>query len=289
MNTYSERKILACVDHSAYADAVTDAAAWASQRTAAPLELLQVIDRPQAPSPVQDHSGAIGFDAQEALLDALTASDEAHARSAKEAGRALLQRLRQRAIEAGATAVDMRLRHGSLAETLAERQHGLRLVVMGRRGESASGTRRDLGRQVEHTVRTLRTPILLTTEHFAAPQRALFAFDGQVNTRRGVELLADSPWLHGVPIHLLMVSPADQEPPKPLAWALERLRGAGLTVSSELRRGDPEQAIAQAIGEQQAGLLIMGAYSHSPWRSLLLGSKTNDLLRASPVPTLLLR
>jgi nucleotide-binding universal stress UspA family protein len=33
----------------------------------------------------------------------------------------------------------------------------------------------------------------------------------------------------------------------------------------------------------------MGAYSHSPLRSLLFGSKTSDLLRSSKIPTLLLR
>ena len=36
-------------------------------------------------------------------------------------------------------------------------------------------------------------------------------------------------------------------------------------------------------------LLVMGACSHSPWRSMFLGSKTSDLLRAVAVPTLLLR
>jgi len=33
----------------------------------------------------------------------------------------------------------------------------------------------------------------------------------------------------------------------------------------------------------------MGAYSHSPLRSLVFGSKTADLLRSATIPTLLLR
>ena len=36
-------------------------------------------------------------------------------------------------------------------------------------------------------------------------------------------------------------------------------------------------------------MLLMGAYAHSPLRSLLFGSKTTDLLRAATIPTLLLR
>ncbi|NIC39987.1 universal stress protein [Aquabacterium sp. A08] len=37
------------------------------------------------------------------------------------------------------------------------------------------------------------------------------------------------------------------------------------------------------------GLPVIGAYSHYLLRGLLMGSKTNGLLRAAPVPTLLLR
>jgi nucleotide-binding universal stress UspA family protein len=47
--------------------------------------------------------------------------------------------------------------------------------------------------------------------------------------------------------------------------------------------------IAQNVRERRIDLLIMGAYSHSPLRTLLFGSKTSDLLRSSTIPTLLLR
>ena len=43
------------------------------------------------------------------------------------------------------------------------------------------------------------------------------------------------------------------------------------------------------IVAQKIDILIMGAYSHSPWRNLLVGSRTSALLRASRIPTLLLR
>ena len=85
--------MLACVDHSAYADHVADHAAWAARRMAAPLEFLHVIDR-AASVPEHDHSGAIGVSAQEKLLDELSAEDEARSREAREQGRLFLNRLR---------------------------------------------------------------------------------------------------------------------------------------------------------------------------------------------------
>jgi nucleotide-binding universal stress UspA family protein len=79
-----------------------------------------------------------------------------------------------------------------------------------------------------------------------------------------------------------------QESTKHLEWAETILRAKGFSVDASLIPGDPEQVVTRAIEEREADLLIMGAYSHSPWRSLLVGSRTNDLLRASQVATITL-
>ena len=105
-----DNRVLACVDQSHYAEYVTDAAAWAARRTEAPLELLHIIDRHAQRSAGEDHSGAIGFDAQEKLLDKLSAEDEVRTREARERGRRFLTGLRERAAAAGATEVDIRQR-----------------------------------------------------------------------------------------------------------------------------------------------------------------------------------
>lgn len=47
--------------------------------------------------------------------------------------------------------------------------------------------------------------------------------------------------------------------------------------------------LAAMLKAQPFDLLVMGAYSHLPWHSLPLGSKTSELLKRSPVATLLLR
>ena len=79
-------KILACVDQSRFASHVTDYAAWAARRLNAPLELLHVINRHPETATHIDHSGAIGFDAQENLLTELTDKDSARSKSAREQG-----------------------------------------------------------------------------------------------------------------------------------------------------------------------------------------------------------
>lgn len=284
-------KVLACVDRSRFADYVADYAAWAARRLDAPLEFLHVLDRQPGAGPGEDHSGAIGIDAQEGLLARLAAEDEARAREARERGRVFLNRLRERAIAAGVARVDVRLRRGDLQDTLAEQARDVRLLVLGRRGESAETTQRDIGRNVERVVRALRKPILAVTEDFKLPQRVMIAFDGGSVTRRGIEMVAGSPLFRGLPISLLTSGsgPRRQDADRQLDWARTTLAAVGFDVSVALTPGDAETVIAGAVKEQGIDLLVMGAFGHSPLRSLSFGSKTTALLRSSPIPMLLLR
>ncbi len=285
----NDHKVLACVDQSRFADTVADAAAWAARRMGAPLEFLHVIDRHPELGSGEDHSGAIGIDAQENLLTKLSVEDETRTKNAREQGRIFLNRLRERATASGAAPVDVRQRNGELEETLTEQAEGVRLLVLGRHGEAAETTQRDLGRNVERVVRALHKPILTVTEGFKEPKRVLIAFDGGNVTRRGVEMVAASPLFRGLPIYLLMSGKESTDTPKQLEWAKSTLEAAGFDVTASLIPGDAESIIAKTVKEYSIDMLIMGAFGHSPLRSLLFGSKTADLLRSSSVPTLLMR
>ncbi|NMG50048.1 universal stress protein [Azoarcus communis] len=284
-----DRKVLACVDQSRFADTVADYAAWAARRMDAPLELLHVIDRHPEQGSGEDHSGAIGVNAQEHLLSTLSDKDAALARSQREQGRIFLNRLRERALAAGAPAADMRQRHGALDETLAEQETDVRLFVFGRRGASAETTQRDLGRNVESVVRAVHKPILTVTEGFTEPRRVMLAFDGSAVTRKGVDMIAGSPLFKGLPIHVLMSGKEAADGPKQVEWARNTLATAGFDVVADIIPGDPEAIIAREVRKRDVDMLLMGAYAHSPLRSLLFGSKTTDLLRSATIPTLLLR
>ncbi|MCF8179478.1 MAG: universal stress protein [Sulfuritalea sp.] len=287
MNT--NNKVLACVDQSPCADHVADCAAWAARRLNAPLEFLHVIDRHPEIGSGDDHSGSIGFNAQEALLSELAERDAARVRDEREKCRVFLHTLRERAIAAGVCNTDMRQRHGELEATLTEQEAGVRLFVLGRRGESAATTQRDLGRNVERVVRALHKPIFAVTQDFREPRRVMIAFDGGSLSRQGVEMVAASPLFRGLPCHLLMSGRATQDGLKQMEWAQKTLEKAGFEAPTAIVPGDAEQVIARAVQDQAIDILIMGAYAHSPLRSLFLGSKTSDLLRSASVPTLLLR
>jgi nucleotide-binding universal stress UspA family protein len=285
----TEKKVLACVDRSHFADHVADYAIWAAQRLKAPLKFLHVIDHHPEIGSGEDHSGAIGFNAQEVLLKQLSDADAQKAHAAHESGRLFLNRLRERALAAGGVAPDMKQRHGELEETLVGLEAEVELFVWGRRGESSETAPRKLGRNVENVVRALRTPILSVTDRFRVPQRTMIAFDGGSLTRRGVEYIAASPLFEGQTIHVLMAGQEKRDNPKQMAWAQEKLAAAGREVVPLLIPGEVGGVIAHTIEERDIDLLVMGAYAHSPLRSLLFGCMTNTMLCSSGIPTLLMR
>jgi nucleotide-binding universal stress UspA family protein len=69
-----------------------------------------------------------------------------------------------------------------------------------------------------------------------------------------------------------------------LAW--HRVRGGVRHVSrkSATNAGDQILTIARDEG---ADLLVMGGYGHTPWRELLFGGATREVVGAMPLPVLL--
>lgn len=83
----------------------------------APLEFLHTLDCHPEIGSGEDHSGAIGFNAQEHLLQALSDTDAARTTAMREECGLFLNRLRERAITAGVPAPDTRQRYGHLEES----------------------------------------------------------------------------------------------------------------------------------------------------------------------------
>lgn len=286
---HHDRRVLACVDKSRFANFVADYASWAARGLDVPLEFLHILDKHPELGPGKDHSGSLGLEPQEALMEQLIAEESVRSKAAREEGRFFLSRLRDRAMAQGVENPSMRQRYGELEETLVEQQASVELFVLGRRGESAESTGRDLGRNLERMVRALQKPILAVTEEFVTPTRVMVAFDGGVVTRRGIEMIANSTLFRSLPCDIVMSGEINKGSSEQLEKARAKLADAGLQVEALTLPGDPEREIVRAIKERSIDLLVMGAYSHSVLRRIFRGSRTSDLLRAATVPTLLLR
>lgn len=285
----AEGRVLAAVDASLYGASVADHAAWAAVRLGAAVDFLHVLDRQEQPPPLTDMSGSLVLGAQETLLKDLTEADAQRSRLNRERGRVLLQAAAERARAAGATVAETRLRHDHLLDALVELEPGVRLFVLGKRGEQADLAKGHLGGHLERVVRSVSHPLLVTSRAFRPIERVMLAFDGSPTVQKGVEMLAQSPLLRGLPIRLQVAGSADATLSQALAAAESRLRAAGFTVESATKDGHPEAVLTEAVREHAIDLLVMGAYGHSRIRQFFVGSTTTALLRACQIPVLLLR
>lgn len=280
--------VIACIDGSASAPAVCDYAAWASLSLDAPLTFLHALDQRQYP-PAADLSGSIGLGSREHLLEKLATLDEQRAKLALEQGRILLAAAKERAITQGVGAPETKQRHGDLLDSLKELEHETRLLVIGRQGESSSSLSEHVGSQLESVIRIMHKPVMVTPASFRKPESAMLAFDGSATTRKGAEMLAASPLLEGMPIHLVMVGTETAESSAQLSWAKDLLLGAGFTVHAEIRSGEVDATLHAYQKAHDIDLLVMGAYGHSRIRQFLVGSTTTNMLRTATGPLLLLR
>lgn len=284
-------KIVACIDGSNAATAVCDAAAWASHRLNAPLDLLHVLDKSEyiKKGQGQNLSGNIGLGSREHLLAELVELEEKRSKLALEHGKAMLQDARQRAQQNGATEVTTHQRHGDLIGTLVDLQHDTRMLVIGRQGEAHEKQEHSLGSHLENVIRSVHRPLLVTLPGFSAPQKFMIAYDGSATASKALGKVAESDLLKGLPCHLVMVAENDNEHQSQLNAAAARLREVGFDVNPALLQGAVEPALHQYQQDNNIDLMVMGAYGHSRIRQFLLGSNTAKMVRMSDVPLLLLR
>ncbi|WP_300656308.1 universal stress protein [Pseudomonas sp.] len=280
--------VMACIDGSQSATGVCDYAAWASQRLDAPLCFLHVLDQVQYPQQ-SDLSGTIGLGSREHLLAELAALDEKRGKLALEQGHHQLEAAKARAIADGVNNPQLRQRHGDLVESLGELQADIRLLVIGRQGETSDNLSQLVGSHLENVIRTLQRPILVSCGEFKTPQSYLFAYDGSATARKGIEMIAASPLLKGLPCHLLMVGADTSDAWEQLKAAERVLQGSASEVHLAIRAGEVEPTLHAYQTEHGIDLLVMGAYGHSRIRQFLVGSTTSHLLRTSVSPLLILR
>lgn len=281
-------QVMACIDGSLSSPAVCDYAAWASLRLGAPLTLLHVLDHQQYP-PRRDLSGNIALGSREQLLQELAALDEQRGKLALEQGRLALEAAKERAQRDGVASPQLRQRHGDLAASLRELEGEIRLLVIGRQGETSDAVSQLVGSQLESVIRTLHRPILVSPGQFQAPRSLMLAYDGSATCDKGVDMLAASPLFQGLPIHVLMVGADSIDARAQLEQVKRRLVAGGHEVQLAIRAGEVEPTLHDYQAEQGIDLLVMGAYGHSRIRQFLVGSTTSHMLQTSVSPLLLLR
>lgn len=280
------QKVIACIDGSTISEAVCDAAAWAANILSTPLMLLHTVEKSDLRE--NDLSGTIGLDARDALLTELAELDAKRNKLAVEHGKAILAAAKTRALEDGASEVEILQRHGDVLDALEEKCRDIRLIVMGRHGNNGSISNH-LGSHAERAARVRHEPILLTVDKFTAPNNFMLAFDGRDTSMKALKRIAESPLLQGLPCHIVTVGEDNESHRSRLNNAAEMMRAAGFETQTALLQGSIFNALKSYQQDNAIELLVMGAYGHSVVREFFVGSNTTRMISSSETPLLIIK
>lgn len=282
-------QILACTDGSIYAHSIYHYAAWAAKQLDAGVHLLHMLD-PLHDDPLNaDFSGSIGLGARTALMEELVELEATRAKIAQKRGRAILDDGAERLREAGVAEVTTEQRHERLSDSIAKYDDTADLIVLGKRGNHADFSKGHLGSNLERVIRSCKHPVLVASSAIWPMERFVLAYDSGPSANKAVDYLVSQPLLKGCACHLLCVGKSGSKHEASLREAEAKLADAGYAVQADLRPGDADTVIAEALDQDGADLLVMGAYGHSRIRQMIVGSTTTAMIRATKRPVLLFR
>ena len=284
-------KVITCIDGSITTNATFKAASWAAEQLNKPVLFLHAIEKQQQHG-ADDLTGAIGFGARSALLTEMISLDEKRAKLHIQHSREMLAALQNKAEELGLKETEIKQCHDDLIDALLELEDETRLVVAGRsnQGGSPASSHRlvSIGSHIETLVRTVKSSVLLTPNHFTAPTNFIFAYDGKETADNAIDLMINSTLLKGLTCHLVMVNHKEADTTK-LPQAQQKLEANGFEVKSVLLEGDIFESLNQYKDQHQINMVAMGAFSHNKIRQLFLGSNTMKMIENITTPLIILQ
>ena len=285
----TSQHILACIDGSAVTESVCDYAAWYASKLNLPVGLLHVSDVPA--SVRRDLSGAIGVNSRQFLLEELTQLDEQRAKVVNSYSNALVKDAKSY-IQEGFDDVNIHVyqRHGKLLPSIEHFKTENRAIVMGRRGEDHKNSRINIGSQIETVARASDVPILICSEMFKAPESYMIAFDGSKTAIKAAWMVARSPLLKGLQGHIVMVGNNNDVAKQSMSAAAAQLEDAGFIVQAHhLSAADTVDGLLTFQADNDIDIMVVGAYGHSKWQQLFLGSTTTEIIASTVSPIILVR
>lgn len=119
-------------------------------------------------------------------------------------------------------------------------------------------------------------------------ERIVIAWDGSAEAAHAIA--GAMPFLRAAKeVTLVEINPTGQTGPS-AGLTAEHLKRHGIIAKRVERETDQQRiglALAEVAGERDADLMVMGAYVHRPWRHMLHGSASSDLIDKTEIPLLM--
>lgn len=282
------RRIVACIDDAAMTEPLSDYASWAANQYAQPLTLLNISPSTDLPT-VEDISVAVSLGTSESLFNDLDEDEQAEKQLATHHIKEMLNTAKARALLNKVDDVDLVQLNGNLKKTLQKLEPDIELLVIAAVERTDEEPSSNTSNQMAAVIRALHRPILVVNANFQTPNRLMIAFDGSDTAYKALEFVCQSPLFSHCICHLVAVESESHAIKSDLAKAESCLKEAHQQVFIAKLTGKVDEQLQVYLVENDIDITVMGAYSHTRIRDLLLGSLTTKILETAKTPLLLIR
>ena len=188
--------------------------------------------------------------------------------------------------EPGAPGASWREEVGDAPAVVSQRARFFDLTVLGRSDRIVGKAYTDT---IEETLMGSGRPVLIAPGHPAAQfgQNIAVFWNGSDQAVRAV--VAALPFLRRARTTcVIVIGDVHQKSAEPLREYL-LLHGIITTIRGAVGGmvGAPGVHILSMANEEGADLLVMGGYGHTPWREMLLGGTTHDIVKMNMLPVII--
>lgn len=282
--------VLAFINGVPPSNHVLDYSVWASKKMRKPLRIIHNLDQ-QYVSSESDLSGALTIGTSENLMAKIVELEHQENKILQKKANLILENALKLAEQGGALNIETLLKRGRLVDTALALEPETAIAVIGKYGQrhQNKSTENTVGHRVESLVRALKKPVLVVDKEFKEPMNILFAYDGSEPSRNALNLLETKGLFKGCLIHIVYVGEESDSSASFLEEASKTLEHKGFSCTVTNLVGDPTQKLIEYSDDKNMDMIIMGAFSHSWLRDLIIGSFTSEMLHKSTKPLLLVR
>jgi len=223
----------------------------------------------------------------------LPAGDEAKAELALTIGETIadfgdkvLTEARRKCVEAGVPC-DVRYEIGAVINVVLDAASHADLVVLGRHGQGAIYAGPHLGSVFEAVVRHSSCPVLATQAEMRPILKILVAYDGSDRSKDALTIGARLAQSQDRDLVVLVVNDGHPSQQKAFDEAKEWLQAHNVAAKPLFVEGSPAETILRVAREEDASLIVLGAYGHSRFLEIFFGSTVDEVVHQAITPVLI--
>lgn len=173
--------------------------------------------------------------------------------------------------------------HGDIANLITIIEKDYKLLIVGKFEES------ELNSKIKEIIKNVNLPIFLANKVFKPIQKALYAYDGSDTLDRALNKSLINPSIKNIRRVLVHLNKDEVKAKEILEKGKKIFIKYGKEVSTKALNKITANDLVEYANSDNFDIIVMGAYKNMAIKHIIFGSFTNEVLKKSKLPLLILK